>query len=342
MKIINKTLKSIKENPNLNKKFLSLKRNDFKLDCNILTKTFYLDSYNYFPITDDYNCFLDLFKWGDESKYKNFHSNNFLENFKNNLGDFSILSDVFVLGSSPMDNYYRNMISFLPRIFFIEGKKIKIAIHRNTSNKFRNFIRALCKKMNIEMNFIFLDNSFYKFANSKIPQFFNKEHSYKILNSLKATNRRKERIYVTRHNCLYRNLINEGNLIDKLKEKNFRTIDLNSTTIFQQIKTFSNAEIVIGPTGSGLTNIVFCNSGTKVIEISPNYKFDYENNFLNRYKNISSYLNLNYKRIVADPINLNEKDKKVEKFISSKIISESNYYKNMLLKIEKIDSILQF
>ena len=50
MKIINKTLKSIKENPNLNKKFLSLKRNDFKLDCNILTKTFYLDSYNYFPI----------------------------------------------------------------------------------------------------------------------------------------------------------------------------------------------------------------------------------------------------------------------------------------------------
>ena len=162
------------------------------------------------------------------------------------------------------------------------------------------------------------------------------------MNSLKATNRRKERIYVTRHNCLYRNLINEGNLIDKLKKKNFRTVDLNSTTIFQQIKTFSNAEIVIGPTGSGLTNIVFCNPGTKVIEISPNYKFEYENNFLNRYKNISSYLNLDYKRIVADPINLNEKDKKVEKFISSKIISESNYYKNMLLKIEKIDSILQF
>ena len=47
--------------------------------------------------------------------------------------------------------------------------------------------------MNIEMNFIFLDNSFYKFANSKIPQFFNKEHSYKILNSLKATNRRKRK-----------------------------------------------------------------------------------------------------------------------------------------------------
>ena len=42
MKIINKTLKSIKENPNLNKNFLSLKRNDFKLDCNILT----LQQYN--------------------------------------------------------------------------------------------------------------------------------------------------------------------------------------------------------------------------------------------------------------------------------------------------------
>jgi capsular polysaccharide biosynthesis protein len=40
----------------------------------------------------------------------------------------------------------------------------------------------------------------------------------------------------------------------------------------EQIALFSRAKAIVAPHGSGLTNIIFCGSGTKVIElVSPNY-----------------------------------------------------------------------
>ena len=45
------------------------------------------------------------------------------------------------------------MITFLPRIFFLEKEKIKLAIHRNSSNKFRNFISIIEKTIIETLNF---------------------------------------------------------------------------------------------------------------------------------------------------------------------------------------------
>ena len=73
-------------------------------------------------------------------------------------------------------------------------------------------------------------------------------------------------------------------------------------SIMDQIKIFSSAQIVIGPTGSALTNIIFCSEGTKVIEIIPKYNFSYEQSFKNRYLKICNMLNLNYESIEADPV----------------------------------------
>ena len=48
----------------------------------------------------------------------------------------------------------------------------------------------------------------------------------------------------------------------------------------KQIEVFSKAEIVIGPTGSALANIVFCKKGTMVFEIMPKYNFVFLKHFL--------------------------------------------------------------
>jgi len=53
-------------------------------------------------------------------------------------------------------------------------------------------------------------------------------------------------------------LINEEDIIDELKSKNFMIIDTKNMSIFEQIDIFSSAQIIIGPTGSALTNIIFC------------------------------------------------------------------------------------
>ena len=341
MKIIDKKIPEIKENKKLNSIFINSFNPDFKLTCNILSKNFFLDSHNYFPVTEDFYTFSDFFSWGSLLKYENFFSKNFEENFNKNLNNFKLLSDVFVLGSSSTDNYYRNIVTFLPRLFFNKDKKIKLALHRHSSNKFRNLISLLCKKMNVEVQLIYLDDGFYKFSNSRIPQFLKTKESIEILHTLKTKNKiiKGRKIFISRQNCGARNLLNESDVAKKLRDYDYQMIDLNDMDILKQIRIFERAETIVCPTGSGLTNIVFCNPGTKIIEISPIYNFDYENNFKVRFSQISNFLNLKYHRIFADPVDVINPNKNVTKLILPKVISESNYFKNLILNLEKVDEI---
>ena len=256
MKILDKKNHEIINDTNLSTEFLSITNNNFKINCKFLNDVFFMDSHNYYPINSKFNSFSEIFQWGDKSKYKNFYSKKFFENFDKNINNFKNISDVVVLGSSSVDNYYRNMITFFPRIFFLEKKKLKLAIHRNSSNKFRNFISIMCSKIGIDLEFIFLDDGFYKFSKSKIPQFLKKNDSLKILNKLIIKNNtNKGKIYLTRQNAEYRNLINEGDIIEILKKEGFRIVDLNDFSIIKQIDLFSKSKVIISPTGSSLTNL---------------------------------------------------------------------------------------
>ena len=339
MKIINKINNNITGQKDLTHKFIFKTHEDLNMNCNVLVDNFYLDTHNYFPITQEYYTFSEIFSWGDALKYHNFYSENFAINFEKNLNNFKSLSDIYLLGTSSVDNYYRNLITFLPRIFFIK-EKLKVAIHRNSSNRMRDFIIFLANKMKIKIQFVFLDDGFYNFSNSQMPQFLSKNNSINILNSLKINlPSKKEKIYITRHNTSCRNLINESDIIERLKNQNFKIVDLNNMNIIDQIKLFSNSEIVVSCSGSGLANIVFCNIGTKIYEISPKYQFDYEIDFKNRYSYISQVLGLHYERIEADSIEIDKPEKNIKNYIAPKILQESNYYKNLLLKIEKINGL---
>ena len=86
----------------------------------------------------------------------------------------------------------------------------------------------------------------------------------------------KERIYLTRKNAYYRKIINESDLIDELKLKNFKIVDVEALSIDEQVEIFSSAEIIVSPTSSALANIIFCDKGTKIFEIMPKYQYQYE------------------------------------------------------------------
>ena len=124
----------------------------------------------------------------------------------------------------------------------------------------------------------------------------------------------------------------ESDLIDELKSKNFKIIDLDTLDIEEQAYVFSSAKVIISPTSSALTNIVFCQKETKIFEIHPKYQFEYENNFKFRYSKISNYLGCKHYSLEADPIPINDLDNKISKFIDINIAKESNYYKNLLVK----------
>ncbi|WRH65224.1 MAG: glycosyltransferase family 61 protein [Planktothrix sp. GU0601_MAG3] len=83
-----------------------------------------------------------------------------------------------------------------------------------------------------------------------------------------------KRIYITRNAAKSRRILNENELLTVIQPLGFHCIQLESMSVVEQAALFSQAEIIISPHGSGLTNLVFCQPNTKVVELfSPNYVY---------------------------------------------------------------------
>ncbi|MBE9224304.1 tetratricopeptide repeat protein [Phormidium sp. LEGE 05292] len=103
-----------------------------------------------------------------------------------------------------------------------------------------------------------------------------------------------ERLYISRKDTANRRIINEDEIIDLLKNFGFQSIVLESMPVVEQAALLTNAKVVIAPHGGGLTNIVFCHPGTKVIEIfSPNYVYPC-------YWLVSNLINLDYYYLLGE------------------------------------------
>jgi len=118
MTLLKKNKSDILNDNKLNNCFLSAKLNNLDIECNIFKGNFYSDSFNYFPITENYETFPELFNWQVDNSLDHIFNDDFNYQLKEKINEFKIIENVFVLGSSPGDNYYSNLIYFLPRIFF--------------------------------------------------------------------------------------------------------------------------------------------------------------------------------------------------------------------------------
>ncbi len=103
-----------------------------------------------------------------------------------------------------------------------------------------------------------------------------------------------ERIFISRAKASYRKLVNEDEIVNFLHNFGFTSVSLESLSVLEQVALLSTAKIVIAPHGAGLANIVFCNPGTKIIEIiAPGCCFP-------AYKIISHNVNLDYYALIGD------------------------------------------
>ena len=81
-----------------------------------------------------------------------------------------------------------------------------------------------------------------------------------------------KRFYISRENAFTRKVVNDHDLVPFLQSHGFAIVHLENMSVVDQIRLFSNAEIIIGAHGGGLSNLAFCKPETKVVEIfSPNY-----------------------------------------------------------------------
>ncbi len=81
-----------------------------------------------------------------------------------------------------------------------------------------------------------------------------------------------ERIYISREKASYRRIVNDEEVMSFLEKFGFRSVKLETMSVAEQAACLAAAKVVVAPHGAGLTNLVFCTPGTKVIEIfSPIY-----------------------------------------------------------------------
>jgi capsular polysaccharide biosynthesis protein len=83
---------------------------------------------------------------------------------------------------------------------------------------------------------------------------------------------------------------------------------LENMTIKEQMKTFAEASHIVAAHGAGLTNLLWCQPGTKVIEIQ-------DKNMIHKkvYPLLSHNLNLEHKLYLADVVPIpREKGAKLE------------------------------
>ena len=104
-----------------------------------------------------------------------------------------------------------------------------------------------------------------------------------------------KRILISRESAVYRRLLNEKELLEELRSADFQPISLEQLSFEDQITLFHNAEAVIAPHGAGLTNILFCQPGTRIIEIV-NPQFAHQ-----MYYYMASVSGLDYRYSIASP-----------------------------------------
>ena len=339
--IVNINSTTIKNDKYLSNLFINSNFSNLSIYCNILKSNFYSDSFHYFPITENNETFSSLFS-RDLQNTSHFYSQNFFDNFKNKKNSLKNFKELYVLGSNAGNNYYSNLLQFLPRIFFNKKTNIKLAIHRNSSNKYRNFIGSILKSLNIEFTFVFLDDDFYYFIDSEFPQFFNMNASIKILRNFlnpKTNVEISKKIYVTREDSNYRKIINEDDIVTLLRGKGYRYINPQLYEIEEQIEIFSNAEKIISPHGSNLSNIIFCKPGTEVFEIAPSFS-DNEKLLEDRYLNLSVINGLKHNKIISDTVDVENHSTLAKKYIHTNVLSKSNYYKNLIVKVQNLSKVI--
>ncbi len=76
-----------------------------------------------------------------------------------------------------------------------------------------------------------------------------------------------KKIFISRKDAASRKIINEDDIFPLFHAAGFTRYYLTQMSLAEQVQLFKNAEIIVGPIGSGLTNIIFCNPGVKIIEL---------------------------------------------------------------------------
>ena len=241
-------------------------------------------------------------------------------------------------GASGYDNYSHWLLDIVPKIIILSKAHDLKNIDYFYFSKLNHFQKETLKILKLSSIKI-IDSKLNKHCLVENLMFCTHPHYFKgtLLNAhsnipkwiicylrkifLAAASKKIEnckKIYIDRSDSQYNHckIINDTEIKKYLKKKGFKIIRLSEYSLKEQISIFKNCNLVVGPHGAGLANLIFCKKKTKVLEIKnighPNIG----------YQKISKYNKLKHRFIMLKKIENNKQGdmflpiKKLEKFLN--------------------------
>jgi hypothetical protein len=204
-------------------------------------------------------------------------------------------------------NYFHWLLDVLPRIDLIHKAGIPIEKFIFNTNPLLSFQSETLTALGItnDMRVMIQGNIHVRAKNLVVPSLIGYRSRYPQWASLFVRNellkkfnvkklKEYERIYVSRDDANIRKVTNEDEVMRVLGKYGFKRIILKNMSVAEQIQKFHSAKVVVSPHGANLTNLLFCDRGTKVIELfSPSHIHPV-------YWLISNHVGLDYYYVVGE------------------------------------------
>ncbi len=215
-------------------------------------------------------------------------------------------------------NYFHWMIDTVIRIYLLQKSTLKIDKYVFDGSD-KRFNQETLKALGISPEKIIKSRS-YPHIQAKelvVPSFTAKQDTLRTTKwgckflrdlfltpeNIEKSSGKPERIYISRKQASWRRVLNEEEVVNLLDKFDFISITLESMSVAEQASYMAAAKVIISPHGAGLTNLVFCSPGTKLIEIfSPKYV-----SYL--YWEISSFCGIKYYYLIGEKFENNNSEK---------------------------------
>ena len=177
------------------------------------------------------------------------------------------------------ENYCHWLIRYLSRLALLEGHANLRELPFLVKNNMKRYQAESLDLLDIPEAYRYMvpENSLIHCNHIYIPTNLRNERDVgigckwlrdKFCRNKTRTRKSLRRLYISRGDSQLRRLLNEDELVYELARRGFETIIPGDISFTQQISLFSEASVVVGPHGAGLTNIVFAPSNCLVFELT--------------------------------------------------------------------------
>jgi capsular polysaccharide biosynthesis protein len=192
-------------------------------------------------------------------------------------------------GGGPVNNYGHWLVDVLPRVHLLKKSgwfdRVNWFVVPNYRHDFQKDSLKLLgireeqiilgsDQLHITADVVISSSAPRGVRSYLMPQWLAEFHRSSYLNQIPATARYAPRVYISRRDGTTRKVLNEEKFIELLKKYNFQIIELSKLSFIEKINLFHHARVLVSVVGAAFSNLVYCQQGTKALEIFPEVLVD--------------------------------------------------------------------